>query len=175
MVMAWRLKTNKHNVIIMWCWCWSVGVVVYCIIQRYFVCLLILREMLLNNINYTPHYSLRTVCFTLMKMELINQTFTLKHVLIILAFKQSDSSHCEAEFQISWAGERCTSRQWTWGSMTTTPAPSLGAPVSLRQALRGRGGRAGPDSWTDRAPGRSWSTTLAFPGGDQSETDIHSF
>ena len=54
--------------------------------------------------------------------------------------------------------------------MTNTPAPPAGAPGCLRLTMRGRG-RAGPGSWTDRAPGRSWSNTLAFQGGDQTEAE----
>ena len=75
-----ELKTNRDNVMVVlgseWC-----GVS---------------REMWLNNINYIPHYVLYSICFSVMKMELINQTFTVKHNLIILAFKQLDSSHSNA-------------------------------------------------------------------------------
>ena len=49
---------------------------VSCVVQCSAVqCLLILREMLLDNINYTPDYVLYSICFSVMKMELINQTF----------------------------------------------------------------------------------------------------
>ena len=94
------LKTNKDNVILVLGWAGR-PVSIKCkmfLSCRHFVCLLILREKccsitLIIQLNLTRYY----LCLSLMKMELINQTFGVKHVLII-SFQTIQS---EAEFQIS--------------------------------------------------------------------------